>query len=39
MGLQRAVELIQHDARAHNAPLIFNVQFQDAVEVLGVVQN
>ena len=39
MGFQRAVQFIQHDAGPDDAAPVFHVEFEDAVEILGVVQH
>ena len=39
MGFQGAVQFIQHDARAHHAAQILDIQFENVVEILGVVDH
>ena len=36
---QRTVQLVQYDAGAYHATHVFDVEFEDVVEILGVVQN
>ena len=39
MGFQYPVQFVQNNSGTDNAASVFDVQFQDAVEVLRVVQH
>ena len=39
MGFERAVQLIQHDARLNHRAAVFHVDFKDAVKVACVIND